>query len=253
MYLRELSLVAGNLLDGVDMSGMISSSAGFWSRFEERVAPYNLLEHPFYQAWSKGELTREDLREYAAEYWHHVSAFPTYLSTLHSRLPDGETRREVLRNLAEEEGVDNATARPHSDLWMDFAAAIGATRSEVENRTVEPEMAALMTTFRELMQEGKASSAMAALYAYESKVPAIATTKAEGLAAHYGTAGTGARYFTLHQTADVAHASVWRELIDKELAISPEDGEAALAAGERAAKALWVALDGVERRRMAAC
>jgi len=101
------------------------------------------------------------------------------------------------------------------------------------------------------MQEGTASSAMAALYAYESKVPAIAVTKAGGLASHYGTEGVAARYFTLHQTADVAHAGVWRELIDKELAASPEAEEAALVAGERAAKALWVALDGVERRRLA--
>jgi pyrroloquinoline-quinone synthase len=231
------------------ISGNVSGNAGFWSRFEERVRPFNLLQHPFYQAWSKGELTREDLREYAAEYWHHVSAFPTYLSALHSRLPDGEMRREVLRNLAEEEGVDGATARPHSDLWMDFAAGMGATRDEVVGRVVEPEMTALMATFRELMQEEKASSAMAALYAYESKVPAIAATKAEGLAEHYGTEGAAARYFTLHQTADVAHASVWRELIDKELAAWPDAEEAALNAGERAAKALWLALDSVERKR----
>ncbi len=226
-------------------------NAEFWSRFEERVAPFNLLQHPFYQAWSKGELTREDLREYAAEYWHHVSAFPTYLSALHSRLADGEMRREVLRNLAEEEGVDAATARPHSELWMDFATGMGASRDEVVRRAVQPEMTALMATFRELMQEEKASAAMAALYAYESKVPAIAMTKAEGLAKHYATEGAAALYFTLHQTADVAHASVWRELIDKELTASPEAEEAALAAGERAAKALWAALDGVERRRFA--
>jgi pyrroloquinoline-quinone synthase len=233
-------------------SGVVPRNAEFWSRFEERVAPFNLLQHPFYQAWSKGELTREDLREYAAEYWHHVSAFPTYLSALHSRLPDGEMRREVLRNLAEEEGVDAATARAHSELWMDFAAGMGATRDEVMGRAVQLEMTALMATFRELMQEEKASAAMAALYAYESKVPAIATTKAEGLAKHYATEGAAARYFTLHETADVAHASVWRELIDKELAAgSSEDEEAALDAAERAAKALWVALDGVERRRTA--
>jgi pyrroloquinoline-quinone synthase len=234
------------------MSLIVSGNTGFWNRFEERVAPFNLLKHPFYQAWSKGELTREDLREYAADYWHHVSAFPTYLSALHSRLPNGEMRREVLRNLAEEEGVDAATARPHSDLWMDFAVGMGASRDEVAGRAVQPEMTALMATFRELMQEGKASAAMAALYAYESKVPVIAKTKAEGLAAHYGAEGAAARYFTLHQTADVAHASVWRELIDKELAGgSAEEEEAALNAGERAAKALWVALDGVERRRTA--
>jgi pyrroloquinoline-quinone synthase len=230
----------------------MSTKAGFWSRFEERVRPFNLLQHPFYQAWSKGELTREDLREYATEYWHHVSAFPTYLSALHSRLPDGELRREVLRNLAEEEGVDSATARPHSDLWMDFAMGMGASRDAVTRRNLQPEMTSLIATFRGLMQEEKASSAIAALYAYESKVPEISSTKAKGLAEHYATEGAPAQYFRLHQTADVAHASVWRELIDKELAAgSSEDEQAALDAAERAAKALWVALDGVERRRTA--
>jgi pyrroloquinoline-quinone synthase len=233
----------------------MSTKSDFWNRFEERVAPFNLLLHPFYQAWSKGELTRADLQEYAAEYWHPVSAFPTYLSALHSQLPDGELRREVLRNLAEEEGVDAATARPHSDLWMDFVVGMGASRDAVEGRAVQPEMTALLATFRELMQEGATpktgtAAALAALYAYESKVSAIAKTKAEGLAEHYGTTGTAARYFTLHQTADVHHASVWRELINREIAGSPEAEAAALAAGERVAKALWVALDGVERQRM---
>ena len=226
-------------------------NAEFWNRFEQRVAPFDLLQHPFYQAWSKGELTREDLREYAAEYWHHVSAFPTYLSALHSRLPDGELRREVLRNLAEEEGVDAAQARPHSDLWMDFAMGMGATRSAVTGRRAQPEMVALLTTFRELMQAFPVA-ALAALYAYESKVPAIATTKAAGLAEHYGTEGAAAGYFTLHQTADVAHAAVWRELINAQLALDPSSEILALNAAEHAAKALWMALDGVERERMKA-
>ncbi|NYF78767.1 CADD family putative folate metabolism protein [Granulicella arctica] len=226
-------------------------NAEFWNRLEERIAPFNLLQHPFYKAWSMGELTREDLREYAGEYWHHVSAFPTYLSALHSRLPDGELRREVLKNLADEEGVDAAKARPHSDLWMDFAAGMGASRAEVEGRAVQPEMAALMTTFRELMTATPAA-ALAALYAYESKVPAIAETKASGLAEHYATEGVAARYFTLHRTADVHHAAVWRGLIDAQLAADPTVEAAALDAAEQVAKALWLALDGVERERMKA-
>jgi len=228
----------------------MAANAAFWEKFEARVAPYNLLQHAFYQAWSKGELTREDLREYAGEYWHHVSAFPTYLSALHSRLPDGEVRREVLRNLAEEEGTDSATGRAHSDLWMDFAEGMGATSSEVVGRVVQPEMTALLAEFRAAMQEPKPAAAMAALYAYESKVPAIAETKAAGLKEHYSTEGAGAKYFTLHQTADVHHASVWRELMNAEIAKDPAAADAALEAGERAAKALWSALDGVERERV---
>lgn len=221
----------------------------FWTALEARIAPYNLLTHPFYQAWSRGELTRDDLRAYAAEYWHHVSAFPTYLSALHSRLPDSELRREVLRNLAEEEGTDSPAGRPHSDLWMDFATGMGAAREEVEQHAVQPEMAALLATFRAAMQEPKPAAAMAALYAYESKVPQIAVTKAEGLASHYSADAATAKYFTLHQTADVAHAAVWRELIDKELGADPAAADAALESAERAAQALWMALDGVERER----
>jgi pyrroloquinoline-quinone synthase len=228
----------------------MTANAAFWEKFEARVAPYNLLQHAFYQAWSKGELTREDLREYAGEYWHQVSAFPTYLSALHSRLPDGELRREVLRNLAEEEGTDSATGRAHSELWMDFAQGMGASRDEVTGRVVQPEMAALLAEFRAAMREGTPAEAMAALYAYESKVPAIAETKAAGLKEFYGATGKDAQYFTLHQTADVAHAAVWRELINAEIAKDPAAADAALESGERAAKALWAALDGVERQRV---
>jgi pyrroloquinoline-quinone synthase len=227
----------------------MSNNAAFWTTLEARIAPYNLLTHPFYQAWSRGQLTRSDLRAYAAEYWQHVSAFPTYLSALHSRLPDSELRREVLRNLAEEEGTDSPTARPHSDLWMDFAAGMGATRSEVEAHTVQPEVAALLATFRAAMLEPAPAAALAALYAYESKVPEIAVTKAEGLAQYYAADAATAKYFTLHQTADVAHAAVWRELIDKQLATDPTAEEATLDSAERAARALWSALDGVERER----
>ena len=50
----------------------------FWQQLDARIAKYDLLCHPFYQAWSQGRLTREDLRAYAAEYFHHVAAFPEH-------------------------------------------------------------------------------------------------------------------------------------------------------------------------------
>ncbi|SFS01972.1 pyrroloquinoline-quinone synthase [Granulicella pectinivorans] len=231
--------------------------AAFWSRFEARVAKYDLLKHPFYQAWSRGELTTDDLRAYGAEYWHHVAAFPTYLSRLHAVLPEGELRRDVLRNLAEEEGIDRTDGRAHSGLWMDFAKGMGASEGEVRGFTVQPEMTCLLETFRGLMNRASGggcgvSSALAGLYSYESKVPEIAATKADGLAEHYGVTGGAAKYFTIHRTADLQHAAVWRGLIEEQIDTVPGAEEAALKGGECAAKALWSALDGIERRRMAA-
>ncbi len=113
----------------------MSDLSSFFSALEARLDSYDLLKHPYYQAWSKGELTREDLREYASEYWHHVSAFPAYLSALHSNLPDGQLRRTVLANLADEEGL--ADGHPHSDLWMDFARGMGANESDVRGRELD--------------------------------------------------------------------------------------------------------------------
>jgi pyrroloquinoline-quinone synthase len=229
---------------------MPDSSAAFFAALDACVERYDLLQHAFYQAWSAGELTREDLREYAAEYWHHVSEFPAYLSALHSRLPDGKLRRTVLENLADEEGLlhGGEDARPHSDLWMDFATGMGAEEGAVRERELAHETRALLGRFREAMN-GSTAAALAALYAYESRVPAIAKTKAEGLERHYGADAATRRYFAVHTTADVYHAQVWRDALTAELAERPEHTEAALAAAEDAAKALWVALDGVERKR----
>jgi len=227
---------------------MSDSSAAFFDALDARIDRYDLLQHPYYQAWSAGELTRDDLREYAAEYWHHVSAFPAYLSALHSRLPDGKLRRIVLENLDDEEGL--ADGRPHSDLWMDFAKGMGAEEAEVRARELGDETRALLAYFRAAMQQTP-GAALAALYAYESRVPAIAKTKAEGLEQHYAADAVTRRYFTLHTTADVHHAQVWRDALTAELAVQPEQAEAALAAAEDAAKALWATLDGVERKRQA--
>jgi pyrroloquinoline-quinone synthase len=225
---------------------MSDSSAVFFLALDGRLDGYDLLQHPFYQAWSKGELTREDLREYASEYWHHVSAFPAYLSALHSSLPDGKLRRVVLGNLADEEGMEDGC--PHSDLWMDFAKGMGAEETDVRWRKIASETRELLEHFRAAMQ-GPPATALAALYAYESRVPGIARTKAEGLERHYGADAAARRYFTVHTTADVHHARVWRNALAEELAAHPQETEAALAAGEDAARALWAALDGVERER----
>lgn len=228
---------------------METTANDFFVQLEERIGRYNLLKHPFYTAWTAGELTHEDLREYAAEYWHHVSAFPSYLSAVHSRLEDGQTRRMVAANLADEEGVGSPDGRAHSDLWMDFAKGMGASEAEVKSRELQPESRELISSFEQIAREDQTAAALAAFYAYESRVPAIAKEKAAGLKEHYGADSATTRYFTLHQTADVMHAKVWRTLISNELANKPEAADQALNAAEQAASTLWSALDGIERNR----
>jgi len=84
----------------------------FLSRLDECIARYDLLCHPFYQAWSAGKLTREDLREYGENYYPHVEAFPAYLAQLGIRLEEGELRRAVRANMVDEKGGEDAFGKP---------------------------------------------------------------------------------------------------------------------------------------------
>src|SRR2546430_10369267 len=99
------------------------TTAEFFEQLDAGIARYDLLCHPFYKAWSAGELTRDDLREYARDYYHHVEAFPEYLAELGVRLDEGDLRRAVLANMVGEKGGENASGESetsHSELWLDF-------------------------------------------------------------------------------------------------------------------------------------
>jgi pyrroloquinoline-quinone synthase len=222
----------------------------FFSQLEARIAKHDLLCHPFYQAWSQGKLTAVDLREYSAEYYHHVAAFPSYLSAFHSRLEDGAVRKAVAENCDDEEGVGSPDGRSHAELWMDFAAGFGGNEEDIQARRPVNEVLELIASFRRVAREGSSAEALAAFYAYESQVPRVAKEKARGLKEMYGADAKTCRYFTLHTTADVRHSQVWKELLSKEV-VDDASATRALDAAESAAKALWTALDGIERERLA--
>jgi pyrroloquinoline-quinone synthase len=224
----------------------------FFRQLDARTAPYDLLRHPFYKAWSACELSRDDLREYAKDYYHHVNAFPTYLAELSMRLEESDLRRAVLANLADEKGLDDATGNTpeHAELWLDFAEGMGASR-DVRGHEPVLEINQLMSFFHGVAGDGTPEEALAAFYVYESQVPRVAAEKARGLREMYGADDKTCGYFTLHCTADVYHAQVWRQQLAKRLEQNPVAAEPALIAAENAAKALWNALDGIEARRAA--
>ena len=229
------------------------NSAAFFEQLEARIGKYDLLCHPFYKAWSAGELTRDDLREYAQDYYHHVEAFPSYLAAFGLRLEEGELRRAVLANMCDEKGVEGRTAResvPHSELWLDFAEGMGSSRN-LDWHCPLPEVRQLVKHFYRVASEGLPEAALAAFYAYESQVPRIAQEKERGLREMYGADDKTCGYFSLHATADVYHSNVWRNQLAKRIEANPQNADAALDAAENAARALWRALDGIEALRMA--
>jgi pyrroloquinoline-quinone synthase len=214
------------------------------SLIDSKVAERAMLKHPFYQAWTEGRLPLDTLRAYARQYFHHVEAFPRAVSAVHSACPDRDGRRMLAENLAEEEGIE-AGKQDHATLWLMFAAGLGEAEASVRAQELNGETQALIDTFRSLSRRSYASG-LGALYAYESQFPGVASAKIEGLIDRYGIKDEETlRFFRVHETADVEHSSVCRELLDR----LPEAEKAeAVAAGEELAGALWTFLSGVEAR-----
>ena len=213
------------------------------SRIDSKVAERAMLKHPFYQAWTEGRLPLDTLRAYARQYFHHVEAFPRAVSAVHSACPDRDGRRMLVENLAEEEGIE-AGKQDHATLWLMFAAGLGEDEVAVRSQELNAETQALIDTFRRLSTRSYASG-LGALYAYESQFPSVASAKIEGLIDRYGIADEETlRFFRVHESADVEHSSVCRDLLDR---LPESQRDEAVAAGEELSNALWSFLSGVER------
>jgi pyrroloquinoline-quinone synthase len=173
---------------------------------------WNVLEHPFYVRWERGELTRDELARYAGEYRHAVVAL-------------ARSARTAGLHADEEAG--------HIGLWDDFASALGGERVEPL-----PETRCCASAWSAADDE---LGAAAILYAIESGQPAISETKLHGLVEHYGfSAGsTATAYFELHAERDHEHAAEARARLD-----GVEDARV-VGLAESALAGNWALLDGV--------
>jgi len=205
------------------------------------IADRHLLKHPFYTKWQAGTLTREELQDYAQQYYAFESTFPRFLSALHARTDRPDVRQSLLDNLWDEEhGEVN-----HAEMWLRFGEGIGADRESVRGAARNVGTRALLDTYWSSVTDGPIAAGIAALYAYEGQVPEVATEKIRGLVERYGIDDPRTlAFFTVHSTLDVEHSGAEREMIAA-LAPTPADEEAVLASTRAALDAWWGFLDAV--------
>jgi len=215
---------------------------------DRAVAEKHLLKHPFYLAWTRGELSREALVDYAGQYYHHVAAFPTYLSAVHAHCDDQPTRRQLLDNLTDEE----AGSPNHPELWLQFAKGLGLEEAAARQAQQKDETKNLINVFRSVCRNRSTAEGLAALYAYESQIPEICESKIDGLKRHYGmTDPAHYQYFSVHIEADREHSAVEREMLANY--VDRSNVEKVSASVNRVLEALWEMLSGVCRRHAIAC
>ena len=228
------------------------------ARLDHARAECSVLEHPFYERWSAGELSAAELSCYAGEYRHAVVA-----------LAEASTATAAQADPAHAEGLRGHAAEEtaHVELWDDFARATCAAAGIDAAAAIDGDAQARATGTRSLDQGldqtqecARAWTAgetllehLAVLYAIEAGQPEISRTKLEGLTRHYDYSeeGPALEYFKVHELRDVEHARAAGALIEELLAAHDGDTDAlAERMVDRANAALrgnWLLLDGVER------
>jgi pyrroloquinoline-quinone synthase len=204
-----------------------------WSRLADVRSRWNVLDHPFYVRWTRGELAVEDLALYAGQYRHAVVALAAAADGA-ARAATAAERAELAAHAGEEAA--------HVALWDAFAGAAGADGPQA----AEPETAECARAWagegRDLLGH------LVALYAIESAQPAIAETKRAGLLEHYGIEpGPGTQYFEVHAELDHEHAAAHRALLEHEIGKGRDDE--LLEAARAVLAANWALLDGVDRKQ----
>ncbi len=189
---------------------------GLRERLDEAIEKWNLLNHPFYRAWSDGTLSLSALQTYAREYGAFIEEIPLGWECI----GDGET--------AEEE-------REHFLLWESFAHALGTHAG----CALIPEVENLLISARARYSEK--ATALGALYAFEAQQPETAKTKLEGLRNFYSFPTFAEEYFIVHSGND--HEII--KLLSMMEALTEDEQTHAVTAAEDMSKALWDALSGI--------
>ena len=201
----------------------------------------HLLKHPMYQAWSAGKLSRNDLQTYACQYYHHVDAFPRYISATHSNCHLPHARQVLLENLNDEEGI--TTGEAHPTLWLQFAKGLGLCEKTVKNSVPTPETKQLIDDFLSLSRSSYAEG-LGALYAYERQIPQTAASKIMGLKQFYNIDDQATlKFFRVHLEADVEHSEATKTLMQE---LPPVEKIKAEKAAKKIAQSVWNMLSGIQ-------
>ena len=196
----------------------------FFDRIDAVCRRDSVLRHPFYERWSRGELSRPELAFYAGQYRHAVVA-----------LADATA---LTGNDAHAAAESN-----HVELWDQFVRAVGGDPAAAPTQSTHACVAAWADERRDK------TATLAVLYAIESSQPAISETKRAGLVQHYGATpnSDATRYFDVHVDVDHVHAAEDRRELSA--LVQPCDEERLLEHVEQALRGNWRLLDGVDGRQ----
>jgi pyrroloquinoline-quinone synthase len=171
--------------------------------------------HPLWLAIADGQLSRDQLKLFAVQFFLQVREFPRAISAMHANCPFSEERMELAESVYEEEtGRISGCNRPHPEVFIRFGEAVGLSRAAMIDGRPLPATRALIDWFELSTKQRSFIEAAAAMnLAAEGQVVGAFGPMARRLQENYGLSREAVEFWDLHELADAEHSKVGDNIV----------------------------------------
>jgi pyrroloquinoline quinone (PQQ) biosynthesis protein C len=171
-------------------------------------------DHPFFELWAQGKLTKKQTAIYCTQHYHYVSEYLNWLAYEASQIPMRDVKVYLFENLGDEENPDDR----HLDMLKDYVAASGLSGDSVENSPVLAGTEELQNWGWRMVYQKPWQAAVAGMFVgLESQFLDICKKIVPALQQYYGhkPGAREIRFFEEHIHADEIHGSKGFAIVEK--------------------------------------
>ena len=170
--------------------------------------------HPFFELWAAGKLTKAQTAFYCTQHFHFVGEFLNWLAYQGSQIRERDVKNYLFENLGDEEDPDDR----HLDMLKDYVAACGVERDSVETSILLGGTDQLQNWGWRMVYQTPWPIALAGMFiGLESQFLDICKKIVPALHQHYGFKphAREIRFFEEHIHADEVHGSKGFAIVEK--------------------------------------
>jgi pyrroloquinoline-quinone synthase len=231
---------------------MALTSEQFAAELKEMVAKRRAMyDHPFIAKFRRGELTREQVKQWVEQQFYLTGRVHDLLGPLYTHCEDASIRAEILNNLIEEETGKMSGSAPHPELYIRLGEALGSTREKMLTIAPLAESVALRSYWLWAVEKCPFVEALAAVsVAGEGQVPGAADEFARILEQKYQLTHEQSAFWWVHEEADREHGGGALQLVSR-LARTDEEQRRVRESVHNTLELMWRFFDGLNNAQNA--
>jgi len=189
---------------------------------EEVLSACKYRENPYFVNLRGGDFSKEDFIETQIQFAWAVFFFPRPMAALVGKIPRGQLRVEIIRNLFEEHG-EGASEKFHAHTFRELLSRLGVSEAEFNKRALWPEVRCFNTTLAGACVLDEWLIGTAIMGIIERMFVDISNWLAEGIVARGWLPREKMTHYNLHEELDVKHAQDFFEVLQPSWDKGPQE------------------------------